>query len=250
MHSSLQLADDVFLCLTGDRIVFLDLRRNKYLCLNQQHSQVALSLFDRPTNLCTESQRSVGRLSQSVAKSPPAVDGDVRSIMQALIEQGLLEERREDEGRTTSPTVEAPTHALSRDRSELSTAKTLRHAPNFLRSTLIASWKLKSYSMQQTVRSVQRRKQQRGDAYNKEFTFTSDLAAIFQHLRPYYPRKYLCLYDSLALLEFLAGYDIFPEWVFGVTAEPFNAHCWVQDNHRVLNDSVEFVRGFTPIMVV
>lgn len=72
----------------------------------------------------------------------------------------------------------------------------------------------------------------------------------FQYLRPYYIRKYLCLYDSLALLEFLAHYRIFPQWVFGVTGQPFNAHCWIQESDCVLNDTLEHVRGFTPIMAV
>jgi hypothetical protein len=63
-------------------------------------------------------------------------------------------------------------------------------------------------------------------------------------------RKHVCLYDSLALVEFLAHYRLFPQWVFGVMAEPFAAHCWVQQDDRVLNDSVDYVRGFTPIMVV
>jgi hypothetical protein len=59
-----------------------------------------------------------------------------------------------------------------------------------------------------------------------------------------------CLHDSLALLEFLARYDIFPDWAFGVRARPFVAHCWVQHGDIVFNDTVEHVAGYTPIMVV
>jgi hypothetical protein len=74
--------------------------------------------------------------------------------------------------------------------------------------------------------------------------------AAFHALRQYYPREYLCLFDSLALVEFLARYDVFPHWVFAVKMEPFGAHCWVQDGSVVLNDTVEYVREFTPIMVI
>ena len=59
-----------------------------------------------------------------------------------------------------------------------------------------------------------------------------------------------CLHDSLALLEFLARHGIFPDWVFGVRARPFVAHCWVQYEDMVFNDTVEHVTGYIPIMVV
>jgi hypothetical protein len=67
-------------------------------------------------------------------------------------------------------------------------------------------------------------------------------------MRPYYARAYLCRFDSLALIEFLFGHGCLPQWVFGVKCEPFAAHCWVQDDNYVLNDSVEYVQRFTPIM--
>jgi hypothetical protein len=104
--------------------------------------------------------------------------------------------------------------------------------------------------MQQTVESVQLRNQRRVVSQVPDDKALRELVAIFHHLRAYYVRKYLCLFDSLALIEFLARYRHFPQWVFGVTAEPFNAHCWVQEQDCVLNDTVEYVRGFTPIMAI
>jgi hypothetical protein len=59
-----------------------------------------------------------------------------------------------------------------------------------------------------------------------------------------------CLHDSLAVLEFLARHQLFPSWVFGVRARPFAAHCWVQHDGFVCNDTVEHVSGYVPIMVV
>jgi hypothetical protein len=73
---------------------------------------------------------------------------------------------------------------------------------------------------------------------------------VFERLRLFYPRSYLCLFDSLALIHFLARFDVYPDWVFGVNADPFEAHCWVQAGNVVLNDTVARVSGFTPIMVV
>jgi hypothetical protein len=77
-----------------------------------------------------------------------------------------------------------------------------------------------------------------------------EMVETFGRLRPYYPRAYLCLFDSLALVNFLAPYGAFPQWVYGVRLNPFAAHCWVQDSGVVLNDVVENVREYTPLMVV
>jgi hypothetical protein len=73
---------------------------------------------------------------------------------------------------------------------------------------------------------------------------------VFDSLRLFYPRPYLCLFDSLALIHFLARFGLYPDWVFGVQADPFEAHCWVQAGSVVLNDTVERVSAFTPIMYV
>jgi hypothetical protein len=54
----------------------------------------------------------------------------------------------------------------------------------------------------------------------------------------------------LALIEFLARRRLYPLWVFGVQAQPFGAHCWVQSNGHLLNEGMEYARQFTPIMSV
>ncbi|GAD58270.1 hypothetical protein MBEBAB_0520 [Brevundimonas abyssalis TAR-001] len=38
--------------------------------------------------------------------------------------------------------------------------------------------------------------------------------------------------------------------VFGIKLVPFGAHCWVQAGETVLNDTVDNVSEYTPIMVV
>jgi hypothetical protein len=43
---------------------------------------------------------------------------------------------------------------------------------------------------------------------------------------------------------------VFPRWVFGVQSRPFAAHCWLQLGGVVLNDTVDHVKRYTPIMVV
>jgi hypothetical protein len=35
--------------------------------------------------------------------------------------------------------------------------------------------------------------------------------------------------------------------VFGVRTHPFEAHCWLEKDRVILDDTVEHVRWFTPI---
>jgi len=72
----------------------------------------------------------------------------------------------------------------------------------------------------------------------------------FNEFRAAFPRNYLCLYDSLALMLYLAYFSVFPNWVFGVRSNPFMAHCWVQYGRTVLNGTDEEARSYTPIMIV
>lgn len=59
-----------------------------------------------------------------------------------------------------------------------------------------------------------------------------------------------CLVRSLALFRMLATFDIHPDLAIGVTASPFAAHAWLQIGDVVLNDSVDRVRRFVPILII
>jgi len=69
----------------------------------------------------------------------------------------------------------------------------------------------------------------------------------FAGLRIFIPRTGRCLIQSLLLLHFLRLLRIRSELVFGVRTHPFEAHCWVEWNSHVLNDSVDHVCWYTVI---
>jgi hypothetical protein len=77
-----------------------------------------------------------------------------------------------------------------------------------------------------------------------------DLVHRFHRWSPYAPLSGKCLLRSFVLLGYLRrrGHDA--QWVFGVSTWPFRAHCWLQCGGTVLDDSVERVRAFEPILVV
>jgi len=73
----------------------------------------------------------------------------------------------------------------------------------------------------------------------------------YEKLRPLvFTARDQCLFDSLALMNFLADECLFPRWVVGVKTSPFRAHSWVQFGDTVLNDQHENVRRFRSILVV
>lgn len=119
----------------------------------------------------------------------------------------------------------------------------------FFLACIRADRALKNRTLAENVRRLRERKQVRATA-DFSLVRAAQLVASFDALRPFYPRDYLCLFDSLALIEFLALYRLYPDWVFGVTDDPFQAHCWVQYGDCALNESIEFASAYTPIMAV
>lgn len=73
------------------------------------------------------------------------------------------------------------------------------------------------------------------------------IIAQFTWLRGLVPGSGRCLIQSMLLIRFLGHLGIRPELVFGVRTHPFEAHCWVEWDAHVLNDSPDHVRWFTVI---
>lgn len=76
------------------------------------------------------------------------------------------------------------------------------------------------------------------------------LAAAFNAARRMAPQALACLPDALALLEYMGARGLAADLVFGVRLDPFTAHCWVQDKGEVLNDGLDAVLTYSPILVV
>ena len=92
---------------------------------------------------------------------------------------------------------------------------------------------------------ARRRKSPRDDA-----AVSRSIAFAYRRAGLLFPTIDRCLPRSLALASTLAQRGIECDLVLGVALGPFSAHCWVQKEGVVLNDSLEHVRNFTPILVV
>ena len=170
--------------------------------------------------------------------------------LKTLADGGLLTNDRRA-GRAVTPTVDAPASEPLLDYEALPTVRVSPgHVCNFFAASTIAAAQLRWNKLERTIARVQRRKAGRASSMSVDLDRARELVAIFERLRSWFPRGYLCLYDSLALIEFLARYGMFPSWMFGVRLEPWSAHCWVQEAGFAFNENVEEAAGYTPVMVI
>jgi len=234
------LQPHVFLCRGKRHWVVLDVQRDQYLCVDRSQFE-ALGPWLKGWRDATEPD---GRAAAAASEDASALAND-------LLSRGILSERSDHTKDALSTVYPLPTEEVEPDTRARSRILTCIHAATFFAASARASRELRRQPFQLTVESVRVRKSRFvGRAGLSQFERARSLVSVFEGLRLFYPRSYLCLFDSLALIHFLARFGVFPDWVFGVTADPFEAHCWVQSGNVVLNDTVERVAAFTPIMSV
>jgi hypothetical protein len=232
MSHALLLPAHVYACVANRHLVFLDLRQDKYLCLDQASSEVVGAML-RYEVACGASngERAV----------PPA------EILSSLLARNLVTQDTML-GRPGAP-ASVP-EASETFAGSIPATLGARHIAGFASASISAGASLRWQPIERIVERVRRAKPTGRPPATARPEEVAEVVASFGALRPYYPRPYLCLFDSLALLNYAARFGLFPTWVFAVRMDPFAAHCWVQDGSRVLNDTVEHVREYTPIMSV
>jgi hypothetical protein len=226
----------VHLCLTGEHVVFLDLRRDKYQAIGARERRALQSCI-------------AGWPSESADSLPCE---DAQGLIEALLAQGLLTADRTVGKDLAIPRIAPPSAELRDVDTENDDRTTARDVLRFAFACSRAAFALRFTSLERIVESIRLRKQralERGEVS----TLASDrrCAATFDRLRPFaFTSDTFCLYDSLAMLEFLALYGSFPEWVIGVHTSPFAAHSWVQAHGFLFNGPIDHVARYTPILVV
>jgi hypothetical protein len=75
-------------------------------------------------------------------------------------------------------------------------------------------------------------------------------AVLFDRWLPWVPAQGRCLYRAYALRRFLRADGLGARWVFGVRTWPFSAHCWLQAGDVLLDDDLDRVGLYTPILWV
>jgi hypothetical protein len=233
------LADHVFVCRDEEYIVVLDVRQDRYFTL--EAAGTAALRVEIP----------------GWPASPP--DNDVPAtavdeVAAPLRRRGwLLDEPRDSRDatpvRTPAPEAEL---AESVDFARTRTSVGVGMLFSFLVASMFAKLALRFCRFERVINRVARRRARRANVNRPlDLERARQLVAAFGRMRVFlFSTRDECLHDSLAVVEFLARYEVYPNWVFGVRARPFEAHCWVQHAGIVFNDTVEQVGAYVPIMVV
>ena len=231
------LSRNAFVSLGERHCIVLDLDNDSYLAIPRDVAE-ALGPWLQGWNELADKRRPIPMLSMPL---------DVATLVQQLLDRGLITTDATDGKAVTLPEVEQPIATLVEDQRRYASAK---YAIQFLISASMAHFQLKHRSMKDIVHWVRDTKARDARSQVVGIEDMARLVSVFNSLRPMFPRDYLCLFDSLALLHFLVHYGVHPQWVFGVRADPFGAHCWLQENNVILNDTPDVICAYTPIMTV
>jgi hypothetical protein len=232
------LATHVFVCRDEDYIVVLDLKRDRYFALEAAKTALLSTL--------------VSAWPVTAQQGTGIADSDAEEVLQPLLRQGWLLEESTDTKEATPVRVPRPETQLTGDGERPAERLGLRVLFAFVVASIFAKAALRFWPFHRVVRRVAQRKARYSNANEPlDLERARRLIEVFERMRVFlFSSRDECLHDSLAVLEFLARYRIFPSWVFGVRARPFAAHCWVQDADVVFNDTVEHVSTYVPIMAI
>lgn len=222
------LNDHVHACLADEHLVFMDLRADRYCCLEQADTEALVPLLRGSMPATRVSSRTT-------------------ELLRQLVDSRLL--TTSADGRSLSPLdVRTPEHEL---KASLPSGFPASRLPTFLLAATTTAIRLRARRLDRTIEQLKARRARREhDPDRRNQVRMAQALGAFRALRPIYPKPYVCLFDSLALLEYLAYDGLFPTLIFAVKLHPWSAHCWLQDGSYVLGDTVDHVRDYTPLLAV
>lgn len=228
------LAPHVRSCGVEGQVILLDLRRGKYLGVPERHAASLGRLVAHWPALATSEE--------------PLSDEVATKVTRPLFAQGLL--ATANVGASPSPTTSAVTTSLRASDRVDPVYPGFRATQRFVRSAARTALSLRFRSLH-AIADVIASRRARTVLERAEVDAYLRPVASFEWLRPLiYTAREKCLFDSLTLLQYLAGEGLDATLVLGVKTRPFAAHAWMQLGDVVLNDREEHVRRFTPILVV
>jgi hypothetical protein len=211
------LAAHVTFCRFPDRLIFLDVAQDRYFAAPAQEADAAGPEAPHLSPVMIEHLLARGLLVSS-DRGKPMSPAKAAVPLQSLVES--------NDARPQGILLPAAMIAMLRARHAL------RHTP------LI------------DLLEALKRRRDIGASRPRPEPALETLVASFHLARRLLPITPRCLPDSLALLRYLDRYGYHPTLVVGVLAHPFAAHCWVQDDQRILNDAHGHAALFTPILTV
>jgi Transglutaminase-like superfamily len=243
------IAARVYVCVTPHGSVILDVNRDKYLGVGRAETEMlagAVAGWPGP--------RWSPTLGLEKSQENEAWQRVVRQTCDSLVEDGVLEKvPAGGVARAVATLGDMRGEWISvGDEWEVRGRVTFRHVVNFATAFVWARWSLTLRPFRAVVDEIKacKREAVRQDAASHPKAVAA-LVDVFRRLRPFvFAPEERCLLHAVTLMKFLCRYGLGPEWVIGVTTQPWAAHSWVQWGNFLLDSDPEKVCAFTPIMVV
>ena len=239
------MAASVHVCLTAAGSVILDVKRNRYLGLGREQTELladAVVGWPMPSWQRGSSGDRQARLDALTALCVPLVaDG----VLERIVHPNDARIAR------TLPDMRGEWISIG-DELEVRGRVTLRHVLHFLAAFCWARYSLSLRPFSVVVEQVRAMKMQGGAGLQGcEIGRLAAMVDVFRQLRPFlFSAEGRCLLHALSLVRFLSHYELHPDWVIGVTTQPWGAHSWVQWQRYLLDSTPEKVCAYTPIMMV
>ncbi|MBB3860875.1 pimeloyl-ACP methyl ester carboxylesterase [Novosphingobium hassiacum] len=214
------LREGLNFCLIAGEAVFLDISTDRYFRLTPQQNADFLALLAQGT--VSSADLSANWLSQLAGTT--TIDGQLEPCQWAMPSRAFA-----DDPGAGFPIAETSLALVAQRRFE----RALKTGPLALQLRLLAN---KLSSLPACIPAPDNR----AGRVVRGFAFACYLRSAADR----------CLSRSLALADQLARRGCRTHVVFGVKLAPFAAHCWVQADDLVLNETVEEVARYTPILVV
>jgi Transglutaminase-like superfamily len=237
-ETSYYLSSHVYCCAFSDGAIFLNSRTGDYLGIDSEYLPALIAnIADWPT------------------APSPRVPGPTQRIEQAdqlianLHERGILATTA-----SSRPTIHhsdplISLSAIGRTRSPKSIP--MRHRITFIASLVRVLIVRRKDRLEPIINWLQRRQAALDGCRPTDLEHISFLLSSFERMRVwFYTANKKCLLDSLVLSVYLSLARQSCTFVIAVATKPFLAHSWVQVGQAVLNDTVEHVQIFRPIIVV
>ncbi len=234
------VARRAYICQVRRHCIILDVHNNQYLCIPLKDFAALGPLIHGWRDN-----------THDVASPTRGHCEDVQGLKDQLLAKGVLCESREAGRELSESPITRPISVLDVEHVSVPMTRQMLHAPSFFLACTMADRWLRQRTFESTLQSARALKARHAHhAECFDFQRARILVATFHTLRLWYPRACICLFDSLALLGFLSLHGVYPRWTFGVMADPFQAHCWLQEESVLFNDTLARVSAYTPIMMV
>jgi hypothetical protein len=249
----------IHLCVTADGSVLLDLKRDRYYGVGRAETLLLAAAVP-------EWPQPVWGDESSAVEPDHKLQESAFSLCQSLVSAGLLlrvfdasprgDHRKADildAHRGVAKRQDMKREWISiGDELEVESRIALHDVCDFVWAYMWVRASLAMRPFAATVESMRHLKDLRtADENAWPIQKVAAMVDAFRRLRPFFfAAEGRCLLHALTLVKFLSQYDFHPDWMIGVSTQPWGAHSWVQWGNFLLDTNPEKVCGYVPILTV